>query len=81
MVFSTMVRAKGSQGGQLEQETRSWKGAAVQTGLEPGSRGIAIVRSRYQATTSEDTVAWKRQRDFAKCVNCDSGIVICSYNL
>jgi hypothetical protein len=38
----------------------SWKGVAVQRGLEPGSRGIAIVRSRYQATTSEDTVGWRR---------------------
>jgi hypothetical protein len=26
----------------------SWKGAAVQRGLEPGSRGTATVRSRYQ---------------------------------
>jgi hypothetical protein len=34
--------------------------ATVQRGLEPGSRGIAIVRSRYQATTSEDTAGWKR---------------------
>jgi hypothetical protein len=30
----------------------SWKEAAVQTELEPGSRGIAIVRSRYQETSS-----------------------------
>jgi hypothetical protein len=37
-----------------------WMGAAVQRGLEPGSRGIAIVRSRYQATTSKDTASWKR---------------------
>jgi hypothetical protein len=34
-------------------------------GMEPpftehGNRGIAIVRSRYQATTSEDTGGWKR---------------------
>jgi hypothetical protein len=33
----------------------SWKGASIQRGLEPGSRRIAIVRSRYQATSSEDT--------------------------
>jgi hypothetical protein len=32
----------------------SWNGATVQRGLELRSR--AIVRSRYQATTSEDTV-------------------------
>jgi hypothetical protein len=34
-------------------------GAAIQKGLEPGSRGIAIVRSRYQATTGEDNAGWK----------------------
>jgi hypothetical protein len=38
----------------------SWKGTAVQRGLEPGSRGIAIVRTRYQAIASEDTASWKR---------------------
>jgi hypothetical protein len=38
----------------------SLKGAAIQRGLEHGSRGIAIVRSRYQATASEDTAGWKR---------------------
>jgi hypothetical protein len=38
----------------------SWKGAAIQTGLEPGSTRLAIVRSRYQATISEDTAVWKR---------------------
>jgi hypothetical protein len=38
----------------------SWKEDAVQRGLEPGSRGLAIVRSLYQATTSEDTAGWKR---------------------
>jgi hypothetical protein len=32
----------------------SWKGAAVQRVLVPRSRIIAIVRSHYQATTSED---------------------------
>jgi hypothetical protein len=37
----------------------SWKGAAVQRGLEPGRRGLAIVRSRYQAATSEDIAGWK----------------------
>jgi hypothetical protein len=33
----------------------SWKGAAVQRGLEHGCRGMASVKSRYQSTTSEDT--------------------------
>jgi hypothetical protein len=41
-------------------ELGRWKGAAIQRGLEPGSRGITIVKSRYQATTSEDTEGWKR---------------------
>jgi hypothetical protein len=44
----------------------SCKGAAIRRGLEPGSREIAIVRSRYQATTSEETAGWKRC-DFVKC--------------
>jgi hypothetical protein len=32
----------------------SWKGAAIQSGLEHRSRGVAIVGSRYQENTSED---------------------------
>jgi hypothetical protein len=43
----------------LKQEYSSWKGTAVQMGLEPRCRGIAIVRSRFQATTSEDSAGWK----------------------
>jgi hypothetical protein len=39
---------------------RSWKGASVQRGLEPRNRKLAIVRGRYQTTTSEDTASWKR---------------------
>jgi hypothetical protein len=35
----------------------SWKGATIQRVFEHGSRGIAIVRSHYQATTSEDTMS------------------------
>jgi hypothetical protein len=35
------------------------KGSTVQKGLEPGSRGIVYVKSRYQATTSEDSTGWK----------------------
>jgi hypothetical protein len=53
-------------------------GAAVQRGLEPGSRGIAIVRSRYRETYGEDTEDWER---FVKCGNSDSVTVICSYDL
>jgi hypothetical protein len=36
------------------------EGAVVQRGLEPGGRGITIVRIRCQGTTSEDTAGWKR---------------------
>jgi hypothetical protein len=50
----TVVSAEGLQGGQLEKKNQSYKEAAIQKGSEPGSRGIAIVRSRYQATTSKD---------------------------
>jgi hypothetical protein len=52
----------------VEARIGSWKVAAVLGGLEHGSRGIAIVRSRYQATTNEGIRAGK---DLA-CV-----IVIC----
>jgi hypothetical protein len=38
----------------------TWKGATIQRGLEPRSRGLAIVRSHYQETSSEDTAGWKR---------------------
>jgi hypothetical protein len=41
------------------KKSGSWKGAGVQRGLERGSRGLAIVRSRYQETTSEDTAVGK----------------------
>jgi hypothetical protein len=47
------------------------KGAAVQRELEHVSRETAIIRNRYKATTSEDTVGCKRQRDFIKCGNTD----------
>jgi hypothetical protein len=52
---------------------KSWKGAAVHRRLEAGSRGRAIVRSRYQATTSEHTAGWKYLSV--------SVMVICSYDL
>jgi hypothetical protein len=44
---------------KTEARIGSWKGATGQRGLENGSRGIATVRSRYQANISEDTVGWK----------------------
>jgi hypothetical protein len=39
---------------------RSWKGEAIQRGLEPRSRGLATVRNRYHETSSDDTAGWKR---------------------
>jgi hypothetical protein len=44
----------------LSWKSCSWKGAAFLRGLEDGSRRIAIVRSLYQDTSSEDTASWKR---------------------
>jgi hypothetical protein len=35
---------------------------AVWRGLEHGSKVIAVVRSRYHETSSEDTVGWRRLR-------------------
>jgi hypothetical protein len=58
--FPTLSAQMGLYGGQLKQDYFSWNGAAVQRGLGPGSRGITIVRSRYQATTREDIAGWKR---------------------
>jgi hypothetical protein len=54
-------RSQYYTGGCVEKEQLegSWKGAAVQRGLEPGTRRIVIVRSRYQATTSADIVIWE----------------------
>jgi hypothetical protein len=57
----------------------SWKGTAIQGGFEPGSRVLTIVRSRYQATTNDDTAAIKKTyRYFVKFGNSDSVTVICS---
>jgi hypothetical protein len=44
----------------VKKRIHSWMGATVTRALEPGSRRLAIVRSRYQATTSEDTARYKR---------------------
>jgi hypothetical protein len=40
----------------------SWKGAAVQRGLERVKLRISSVRSRCQRTTAEGTTGWKRLR-------------------
>jgi hypothetical protein len=51
----------------------NWKGAAIQREFEQGSRGLAIVRSRFQAITSKDTAGWKKIRViFLKGGNNDS---------
>jgi hypothetical protein len=36
----------------IEARIVIWKGAVIQRGLEPGGRGIPLVRSRYQETSS-----------------------------
>jgi hypothetical protein len=51
---------------EFVRKRSSKKKAAVQRGIEPGSRGIVVVRSRHQATTEEDTAGWKR---LVKCGN------------
>jgi hypothetical protein len=47
-------------GRELVARMRSVKGAAIQRGLEHGSKEITIVTSRYQETISEDTAGRKR---------------------
>jgi hypothetical protein len=41
------------------KKSDSLEGAAVEKGLQPGNKGITVVRSRYRAPTSEDTEDWK----------------------
>jgi hypothetical protein len=55
----------------------SWKGVAIQRGLEPGSRRITIVRSRYQAVTCENTGGWKR----VKRVVCEVWMLVMALQL
>jgi hypothetical protein len=38
----------------------SWKKAAIQRGIQRGSRRISTVRSHYQGAVGEDTAVWKR---------------------
>jgi hypothetical protein len=43
-----------------DYKAKNWsKKRQLEIGKEPGSRGIAIVISCYEATTSEDTTGWK----------------------
>jgi hypothetical protein len=58
--FSTRSVKRGKQASSVREDVKkrdSCKGAAVQRGLEPGSRGIAIFRSPYQETTNEDAAS------------------------
>jgi hypothetical protein len=68
-VFSTRSVQNAVIRRKTEARIDSWKRADIQRGLEPGSRERATVRSRYPATTTEDTAGWKRQRDLIKCGN------------
>jgi hypothetical protein len=51
---------RGYKEDNWSNNTHSWKAASIQRGLEPEIRGIATVRSLYQATTSDDIAGWKR---------------------
>jgi hypothetical protein len=54
---------------EVVKKRDSWEGVATQRGPEHGISGITIVRSRYYATTSEDSAGWKR----LKCM-CNSDL-------
>jgi hypothetical protein len=65
--------------GILSRKEFDRKGNAVQRGLEHVSRGIALVRSRSQETSSEDIAIYK---GFSVCCgDLYSVIVIYSYDL
>jgi hypothetical protein len=80
MVFSTRSVKSGymeDDWGNLVSSVREsvkervcWKGAAVQRGLQRGSRGIALVRSRYHKTSSEYTVTWKKYSVCCRVLEC-----------
>jgi hypothetical protein len=53
-------RPAHSQNEVDSERTMKLEGSRNSERLEPGSKGKVIVRSRYQATTSEDTAGWKR---------------------
>jgi hypothetical protein len=67
------------------KERSSWKSATIQKGLESGSRGLAIVRSRYQATASKDIAGWKRlnvcSSDLRSVEISDGAIIKYSYEI
>jgi hypothetical protein len=50
----TRLELSQSVEGQQFEKLKSWNGTAVQRELEPGSRGIVIVRSRYLEMASGD---------------------------
>jgi hypothetical protein len=81
-VFSTALRAEELWAGRSEDLVQfCWMGAAIQRGHEPGNRGIATVRHRYQATTSGDTGGRKRlsvcSSDLRNVVIGDGAIIKC----
>jgi hypothetical protein len=59
---------KDNWGNQVSSERESvkkrgsWKGTAFQRGLEPESKELAIIISRYQEAISEETAGWERLR-------------------
>jgi hypothetical protein len=56
-VFSTWSVQKGYNGENLSKKREL--GATVQREAEPGRRETVIVRSHYQATTSDDIAGWE----------------------
>jgi hypothetical protein len=58
---SKLIVTKTNGRGSVVRKAESWKGAAVQRGLEYGRKEIAVVRSCYQETSSENTAGWKRR--------------------
>jgi hypothetical protein len=50
-VFSTWSLPRCYKQDSVVKKADSWKGAAVQRGVESGRRVIVIVRSRYQTKT------------------------------
>jgi hypothetical protein len=52
------VRAEELQGREMGQPSPFIVGNHFCTGVENGSRGIAIVRNQYQETSSEDSAGW-----------------------
>jgi hypothetical protein len=69
------------RGGKLSNR----ESVSSRQGRYHGRKIISIVRSRYQANTSEDTASWKRlavcSSDLKIVENGERVIVICSYDM